>query len=264
MSDKVIKGLLISTGLGLSACTVNSSDYNVRVDQWENSSERGGAQLQTRFVPEYNYHFIWMGMREIDYIDRLAYRVINNNTVHMCVHLQAKAQEHADYRTTPSNRTVVSDLTVVAPKETRSLGFYQLYRGDSKKIEWGFDAFEAIEDTEGFHCREDEDCYITTAMCRDTGKPDDCAELQSLRKYRDEVMLNDSEGRALVKEYYLKAPKIVSLINQEPDHRQIYQSLREHYIVPAAQAADAGDNAKALELYRTMVESLSQKYERFI
>ncbi len=40
----------------------------------------------------------------------------------------------------------------------------------------------------------------------------------------------------------------VSLIDQEPDHREIYQALRERYIAPAAQAADVGDNHAAREL----------------
>lgn len=266
MGNKTIRGLLIGSSLGLSACTVNTSDYNVRMNEWKNSAMRGGVQLQNRVVPKYDYHFIWLGMREIDYLKQIDYRAINKSNNHMCAQLNVKSESDSHYDETYWNKNVVNDATLIAPNEIKSLGFYQLPRGSDNEISWTFEAFEAHEETEGFSCTSshEDDCYITTAMCRDTGKPDDCAELQSLRKYRDEVMLNDSDGRNLIKEYYLKAPKIVSLINQEPNHYQIYQMLRERYITPAANAADAGENAKVLELYKAMVESLSQKYERSI
>lgn len=268
MKERMIRGLLISSSIGLSACTVNSSDYNLKLNDWENSSNKSDVYLQSRVVPKYSYYFIWLGMREVDYLERVEYRVINRNNSHMCAQLNVRSIEDANYNETFWNKSVVKDVTLISPNEIKSMGFYQLPRHSGDHIAWTFDAFEAIKGEEGFDCSlgssEDYDCYITTAMCRDTGKPDDCAELQSLRKYRDEVMLNDPEGRRLVGEYYDKAPKIVSLINQEPDHKHIYQMLRERYITPAAQAADAGENDKALELYKIMVESLAQKYKSFI
>lgn len=266
MSDAIIKGLLIGASLGLSACTVNSSDYNVRMNEWKTDSEMRGVELYHRVVPKYDYHFIWMGMREIDYLERVEYRAVNRNERHMCVELKVRSPEDSNYRETHWNKNVVSDVTLISPTEVKGLGFYQFPRGSEEGINWTFEASEANEDTSGFNCDPSygDDCYITTAMCRDTGKPDDCAELQSLRKYRDEVMLRDAEGRSLVKEYYLTAPKIVSLINQELDHYQIYQALRERYIAPAASAAEAGEHAKALELYKSMVESLVQKYQHLI
>lgn len=265
MKDRMIRSLLISSSLGLSACTVNSSDYNVRLNEWVNRSNESDVHLQSRIVPKYDYHFIWMGMREIDYLDRVEYRVINKNNSYMCAQLNVRSTGDADYDETHWNKSVVRDVTLIAPREIRNMGFYQLPRRSGDEISWTFDAFEASQGEDGFDCSrsssDDYDCYITTAMCRDTGNPDDCAELQSLRKYRDEVMLKDLEGRRLVEEYYLKAPKIVSLIDQESDHQNIYKTLRERYITPAANAADAGENDAALALYREMVESLAQKYK---
>jgi hypothetical protein len=266
MNDKIIKGLVIGSSLGLSACTVNSSDYNARLNTWENKTLKDGVQLQSRVIPKYDNHFIWMGMREIDYLDRVEYRIANQSANHMCAQLKVRSAADDHYDETHWNKSVVRDVNLIAPNEIKYLGFYQLPRRSGDNIASSLSTFQAHQDDNGYSCdvSDDVDCYITTAMCRDTGKPDDCAELQSLRKYRDEVMLNDPEGRELVKEYYVKAPKIVSLINQEADHFQIYKMLREQYITPAANAADAGEYAKALELYKAMVDSLSKKYESFI
>lgn len=267
MNGKIIKGLVVSSGLGLSACTVNLSDYGVEVNKWQEGGQKNGVELQSRVVPSYDYHFIWLGMREIDYLDRVEYRLINRRDIPMCAKLDVWWEGESPGSKTFWNKDVVRDVTLIAANQTKGMGFYQLPRHEGIDLWANFDVFKAHENVDGeYYCpaSDDDDCYITTAMCRDTGKPDDCAELQSLRRYRDEVMLNDSEGRRLVEEYYSKAPKIVSLINQDPDHYQIYQMLRERYITPAAKAADAGENAKALELYKAMVESLSQKYARFI
>jgi hypothetical protein len=262
MTDRFIKGLLISSSLGLSACTVNSSHYSMRLDEWITDDTIGNVLFQYRAVPKYDYHFIWLGMREIDYLKQLDYRAVNNGSDHVCVQIDVNGDFSSnDYW----KQNIVRDVTLVAPNSIKDLGFYILPRGETEyKWESDLSAFTAYKDGDKYTCEDpafNTDCYITTAMCRDTGKPDDCAELQSLRKYRDEVMLNDLEGKRLVEEYYATAPKIVSLINQEPDHYEIYRSLRENYITPAAQAADAGNNAKALELYKTMVDSLSEKYK---
>lgn len=101
---------------------------------------------------------------------------------------------------------------------------------------------------------------ITTAMCHDTGKADDCKELQTLRCYRDEVMLKNEEGRSLVQDYYRKAPKIVAKIDQHPNPQEIYTQLRHTYIEPAARAAKLGQNEQALFLYLIMVEKLAAQY----
>lgn len=263
MKQKIIKGLLMSSSVGLTACTVNSSDYNVRMNEWTTDSTSNEVVLQSRVIPKYDNHFIWLGMREIDYLKQIDYRAINKNSDHMCIQLDVHSA--ADPRDTKNswNETVNSEMLVLAPHQIKDLGFYRLPRGKSHEITSHFSAFSAYQDGDEYVCSDPNDtgCYITTAMCRDTGKADDCAELQSLRKYRDEVMRLDEEGRQLIKEYYLTAPKIVSLIDQEPDHREIYQALRERYIAPAAHAADVGDNHAARELYKTMVELLAQKYE---
>ena len=79
-------------------------------------------------------------------------------------------------------------------------------------------------------------CFITTAVCEADNKPDDCDELQTLRAFRDEVMLKTDKGRALVKQYYEEAPSIVEKIKARKDAQTIFNAMRHGYINPAVKA----------------------------
>ncbi|WP_426164127.1 CFI-box-CTERM domain-containing protein [Sandarakinorhabdus sp. DWP1-3-1] len=98
-------------------------------------------------------------------------------------------------------------------------------------------------------------CYITTATCAAMGLADDCAELQALRRYRDEVMLATPSGAAAVAAYYAEAPAIVAAIDRLPDAAEHYRRLYDDFIAPAAAAAMAGDNDRAEALYRAGVRA---------
>lgn len=96
-------------------------------------------------------------------------------------------------------------------------------------------------------------CFITTAICRDTGKPDDCEELQALRKFRDTYMQSTPEMRECVREYYRIAPAIVEAIDKRDDRREIYALLRECHLRAALTCIAMGANEMAFVMYRRMV-----------
>ena len=64
-----------------------------------------------------------------------------------------------------------------------------------------------------------EGCYITTAICEEFGKPDDCYELTSFRNFRDTWLKQQPGGQNLIAQYYKTAPTIVELINKQPNRR---------------------------------------------
>lgn len=103
-------------------------------------------------------------------------------------------------------------------------------------------------------------CYITTAVCHSLGMDDDCAELQALRAYRDEILLRSDDGRKDVARYYATAPAIVARINATPDAGSVYSELYRADIVPALQAIADSDHAKANAIYRAMFERLQARY----
>lgn len=97
-------------------------------------------------------------------------------------------------------------------------------------------------------------CFITTAVCERDGKPDDCAELEVLRKFRDSYMLSDPERSKLVALYYATAPIILDRLDAFPtDARdEVFDVLRT-YIKLAINALFNGDEARAARIYMNMM-----------
>ena len=60
-------------------------------------------------------------------------------------------------------------------------------------------------------------CYITTTICEEFGKPDNCYELTTFRRFRDHWLKQQPDGEMLITRYYDTAPKIVDLINKQPN-----------------------------------------------
>ena len=57
-------------------------------------------------------------------------------------------------------------------------------------------------------------CFLTTACCDYKGLPDDCYELETMRRFRDEYLLKQKDGEAIVNLYYDRAPVIVERIEK--------------------------------------------------
>lgn len=98
-------------------------------------------------------------------------------------------------------------------------------------------------------------CFITTAVCKAQGLPDDTWQLMRLRTFRDDYLLSSAEGKALVKEYYRIAPTIVELIDALTNGASIYNYLNNNFITLALQRISVGDNAGAQAVYTAMVEA---------
>lgn len=103
-------------------------------------------------------------------------------------------------------------------------------------------------------------CFITTAVCRAEGKPDNCRELTALRSFRDGYMASTAEGRALIAEYYEIAPMIVACIDYADDSTARYDELRERYIVPCLCDIEAGRMEACRQRYSDMVNMLRRRY----
>ncbi|MCD8105983.1 MAG: hypothetical protein LUF35_13560 [Lachnospiraceae bacterium] len=103
-------------------------------------------------------------------------------------------------------------------------------------------------------------CYITTAVCRAFGKPDDCYELTTLREYRDTYLAESPGGAELILEYYDKAPSIVKHIDQQPDACDIYQSIWDEWLAPCISMIESDRKEECREHYVAMVHTLQGKY----
>lgn len=103
-------------------------------------------------------------------------------------------------------------------------------------------------------------CYITTAVCRNANKADDCYELQSFRNFRDGWLKKQPDGKVLIKRYYLLAPKIVELIDTSADKDKIYERIHKDYLEPCLEFIEKEEMENCKERYSEMVCSLSDEY----
>lgn len=103
-------------------------------------------------------------------------------------------------------------------------------------------------------------CFITSAVCRSSHKPDDCYELTAFRSFRDNWLRKQPDGEDLIKEYYQVAPSIVSVIDAQPDCVSIYRSIWEKYLTPCLKYIESGKFEKCKTLYITMVNNLKKQY----
>ena len=101
-------------------------------------------------------------------------------------------------------------------------------------------------------------CYISSACCQHLGLPDDCEELETLRKYRDDVLLLTHEGRRDIESYYRQAPEIVRRLEGLANCEQVYSVIYRSYLVRAVQLIQAVENEKAHRVYKTLVADLTQ------
>ena len=103
-------------------------------------------------------------------------------------------------------------------------------------------------------------CFITTAVCGSFGKPDDCYELTTFRKFRDTWLSVQPDGKSLIAEYYAIAPKIIENINRLSNAAQIYQSIWQKYLEPCLNFIRNSDNLACKNKYIEMVGDLKKKY----
>lgn len=115
--------------------------------------------------------------------------------------------------------------------------------------------YETIE--KGFHRRF---CYITTAVCENTGLGDDCYELNLLRAYRDGYLSHLENGHEMISTYYDVAPSIVKHIDARPDSASIYEGIWKDHIRPCIGLIEQGENEACARRYMAMVSELKDKY----
>lgn len=103
-------------------------------------------------------------------------------------------------------------------------------------------------------------CFITTAVCRGTGKSDTCDELTAFRNFRDGYLRACPDGPDLIDEYYDIAPAIVLRLDLSTDRDRHYEALRQDYLLPCYQDIQAGRLEKCKERYVAMMRALEAEY----
>ncbi len=104
-------------------------------------------------------------------------------------------------------------------------------------------------------------CFLTTATCRVMGFEDDCDVLQAYRKYRDNILLSDSDGFSIIQEYYRIAPNIIKQIDAQPNSYEIYKKMWDNYLSVGYKLLQEKKYTDAKQLYIKLVTELLQEYK---
>jgi hypothetical protein len=102
-------------------------------------------------------------------------------------------------------------------------------------------------------------CFLTTACCEAIGLPDDCFELATLRRYRDEVLAHMPGGPREIERYYALAPAILRAMRERGRERALLQ-LYFSRILPCVLLARLGAARLTRRLYRDMIARLCRRY----
>ena len=103
-------------------------------------------------------------------------------------------------------------------------------------------------------------CFITTAVCRQEGKGDDCEELTAFRRFRDGYLRRCQDGPGLIREYYDIAPAIVTMIPLCADPEQAYGEIRRRWLDDCYRDLQAGRMEACKARYIDMVRTLERAY----
>ena len=103
-------------------------------------------------------------------------------------------------------------------------------------------------------------CYVTTAVCRNLSKGEDCEELRLIKEFRDSYLSSTKEGRTLIEEYYDIAPTLVKRLDKDADSHAKYLWLWNTYLAPCIGYIKAGLQEECRETYCSMIEELRTQY----
>lgn len=113
--------------------------------------------------------------------------------------------------------------------------------------------YEDAEECPGFEPKENysSGCFMTSACVGYMGKADDCIELETLRKFRDQKLRYIAGGEELIKTYYHVAPQIVRAIDASSKKEQYYQDIYDS-VCECVNQVNNNEDDKAIKTYLKM------------
>jgi len=102
-------------------------------------------------------------------------------------------------------------------------------------------------------------CFVTTAICEILNKGDHCYELETLRKFRDNVLLQDDNLKNIVFEYYRLSPTIVNILENIDSKKEFSRDLLNDYINKMIFEIQNNKTYEAIECYELMLKKIMEK-----
>lgn len=107
-------------------------------------------------------------------------------------------------------------------------------------------------------------CYLTTIMCHLLGFEDNNYYLNTLRRFRDNVMQTNPNYLPLLLKYDVVGPVISEKLANDKDGKQIAEAFFNNYIGKAVMAIEENKNEVAINIYTAMTQALAEKYQVMI
>ena len=103
-------------------------------------------------------------------------------------------------------------------------------------------------------------CYITTMVCNILGYEDNCSLLSLLRKFRENVLKCDFRYYQLLIQYDMIGPMLSKAILDKEDNYSYALHMCNDFLLPCASLIKEGMLDGAVEVYKNMVQSLSEDF----
>ena len=103
-------------------------------------------------------------------------------------------------------------------------------------------------------------CFLTSACVEAKGASDNCYELTTLRKFRDEYRTNQECCKCEITHYYQVAPVIVERIKAIKESAKVFEQIYNELVLPCVKMIEEHNLSGAHSLYRTKVQELQAQY----
>ncbi len=136
-----------------------------------------------------------------------------------------------------------------------SKGYCNYYRA----YYWPDDSCKHYDEKSSYSSGSGIGCFLTTACCEHKGLPDDCYELQTMRKFRDCYLKKIPNGLEMISLYYEDAPAIVAAIRKHPKKQEILDGMYRQ-VCKIVALIEKGENDKAVIAYLYMAYCLTRRF----
>jgi len=104
-------------------------------------------------------------------------------------------------------------------------------------------------------------CFLTTAMCDIFGFEDNCFGLETMRRFRDTVLVNDSKYYPLLAEYEVVGPIISGNLYRDKQRDMVADYYFENYLYDIiVNLSTRKDYNEAVDRYVEMVNDMKRMY----
>lgn len=102
-------------------------------------------------------------------------------------------------------------------------------------------------------------CLITEACIRSMRLSHESPEISILKRFRDEYLLKNEEGKKLIKEYYKIAPIIIEEVEKKGNSDEVFKEIFNE-IGKIVLMIEEGKKEDAIAYYKKVFLKLQQKY----